>query len=140
MEKFEFIEVSAAEVAANPEAIKFLEEAANGYGGIVSVTKTLQNAVVGRDLFIFYKNAIKLRAAIHLTISHQEVGKVLTSVLLGGVDMQEWASELRDFYYKLAKQHDCDEFFYMGRRGFKRYFPELIEAATVYRVILKAKP
>ena len=133
---YSFVEVSPTQVASNCEALRFLEKAAEGFGGIFSVAKTLQNAISGKDLFVFVKNETKLRGAIHLTVTEQDVGRVLTSVLLGGEHFREWAQELREFYYKLAKQHACDEFYYMGRAGFKEYFPELKEVARIYRVIL----
>lgn len=132
--------VSAREIALNPEAIDFLERAAKNFGGIISVIKTLQNAVAGKDLFVLALNETKLLGAIHLTITQQDVGKVLTSVLLGGVDFRSWADELSKFYYNLAHQHRCDEFYYMGRAGFNRLFPELKEVARVYRLILEKTP
>lgn len=132
--------VPARELVLNPEALRFLELAAENFGGILSVTKTLQNADPIKDIFVLVLNEIKLRGAIHLTITHQDVGKVLTSVLLGGVELRSWASDLSKFYHKLAQDNECDEFYYMGRAGFHRLFPELKEVARVYRLILEKPP
>lgn len=131
-----FCLVSPHEILNNPEALHFLEIGAEGFGGIFSVAQTLQNYVVGKDLLVLVKKETKLLGTIHLTVTQQDVGRVLTSVLLGGVQFREWARELRDFYYKLATDNQCDEFYYMGRAGFAKLFPELKEAARIYRVIL----
>lgn len=140
MGKYSFSIASPDEVEASPEALKYLERGADNFGGLLGVRKALETARHGQSIFVFVKNAIILRGAIYLTITHQDTGKVLTSVLFGGDNFDEWASELREYYYKLAKEHDCDEFSLLGRRGFQRFFPELKEVATVFRVILKAKP
>lgn len=130
-----FERISPSEIT--PQIIKYLEIGAKNFGDLVHVDSLLQNYDPSRDLIIIGKNERLLRTAIYLTITHQEVGKVLTSVLLGGEGLSEWHDELRDFYYKLAREHDCDQFTLMGRYGFKHYFPELEEVATVFRVILK---
>lgn len=133
---FSFIQISSQEIAKNQQAIIYLEMGAAGFGGMLSVHQTIENAAEDKDLFILILYATKLVGAIHLTVTQQETGRVLTSVLLGGIEFEQWAEDLRQFYYKLAKDHNCDEFMLMGRRGFKRYFPELQEVATVFRVRL----
>ncbi len=135
--KYSFSIVSPDEVKSNLKAIEYLELGASNFGGIISVAKMIHNYSVGKDILVFVKFETKLRGAIYLTVTQQETGKVLTSVLLGGDHFHDWASELKEFYYKLAKDHNCDEFMMMGRHGFKRYFSELKEVATVFRVILK---
>lgn len=135
MENVEFHQVSPQEISS--EAIILLEQAASGFGGMLSVTQTLQNYDSSKDVLVEVKNATILLAAIHLTISHQVNGKVLTSVLLAGDNLAFWHEDLSRFYYKLAADHDCDEFMLMGREGFKHYFPELEEVARIFRVKLK---
>lgn len=134
--KHSFEIVSPDYIAADSKAIEYLERGAAGFGGMVSVKKTIREFKLGRDIFVLVKNETILRGAIHLNITQQETGRVLTSILLGGDDFGEWADELRKFYYKLAHDNECHEFSLMGRRGFKRYFPELQEIATVFRVRL----
>lgn len=137
MGKYSFIQVSPEEIQSDPKAMEYLQRGADGFGGMVSVERTLQNYLIGRDIYVIGKLRNNLACSIYLTVTHQETGKVLTSVLLGGDNFGDWAEELKDFYYKLAREHDCDEFMLMGRKGFKRYFSELSEVATVFRVILK---
>lgn len=137
MGKYSFSQVSPEEIRSDPVALEYLSRGAGGFGGLISVENALQNYRIGQDLFVIVKYATILRGAIYLTVTMQDTGRVLSSVLLGGDNFSDWAEELKEFYYKLAKDHDCDEFVLMGRRGFKRYFPELSEVATVFRVILK---
>lgn len=124
---------SPSEIEGNPEALKYLERGAADFGGLTSVAKTLQNARSGLGVYILIKDDTILRGCAYLTFTQQETGRVMTSVLLGGDDFHEWFRELKQFYYKLAKEQHCDEFMMMGRRGFKKFFPEMEEVATVYR-------
>lgn len=138
MENVKFNLVPPQQLSA--EAINFLHIAAKEFGGMVSVLQTLENYDPRRDILVEVRNGHDFLAAIHLTVSHQATGKVLTSVLLGGHSFDLWHNNLKTFYYKLAQYHDCDEFMLMGRYGFKRFFPELEEVARVFRVRLKNKP
>lgn len=134
---FSFQIVGSDEVRCNILAMHWLDQSAIEFGGITSVEKCLQQSDDGHGFFIFCKKAIKLRGVIYIVLSDQEVGSVLTLMLLGGNDLLEWSDDLRDFLYKIAKELDCDQFYYMGRKGFSRIFPELEEVARVYRKILK---
>lgn len=138
MGNFRFHIASPEEIEINPEALAYLERGANGFGNSIGVQQAIKNSKVGLGKFILIFNASLLRGAIYLTITNQESGKIMTSVLLGGDDFDEWYMDLREFYYKLAIDEKCDEFWLMGRRGFKKYFPELNEVATIFRVILKS--
>lgn len=129
-----FEEVSAFSIAANAQALRFLEIGADNFGGMLNVHNILKDSP--GCIFVNVKNNSRLVASIYLTITEQEIGLVLTSVLFGGVEFDEWYLELRDYYYALAKKYKCDHFTLMGRRGFKKYFPELEEVATVFRVKL----
>lgn len=125
-----------SEIESNPEAIKYLERGATDFGGMASVAKCLEQARNGAGIFILINSAIKLAGAAYLTFTQQETGRIMTSVLLAGDDFVDWWGELREFYYKLLKEQHCDEFVMMGRRGFKKFFPELEEVATVFRLKL----
>lgn len=140
MENYSFSLASPDEIEGSPEALRYLERGADNFGGMIGVQKAIQSVRQGQGFFIIGRNSNNISFCAFLTVTLQDTGKVLTSVLLGGDNFDEWFNELREYYYKLAKEHDCDEFCLMGRRGFKRYFPELTEVATVFRVILKAKP
>lgn len=136
MGKFEFIKVIPENIRLDPSALKYLQDGATNFGGIQNVENILSNYDENRDLLIIVKNDYYTVGSIYLTFTQQEIGKVMTSVLLGGDKFGEWASELSKFYYKLADDNQCDEFMLMGRRGFKKYFPELREVATVFKVSL----
>jgi len=130
-------EISTPEQIKNDHlAIRFLESGAKGFGGILSVNKALDGFNPSQAAFIIVKHGSETIGAIYLTFTQQEVGKVMSSVLLGGNNFSEWSKELSDFYYQIAKENYCDEFMLMGRKGFKKYFPELCEVATVFRVKL----
>lgn len=136
MAMFDFLISTPAEIKLDPLALKYLESGAHGFGGILSVENILNNFDPNHGLLIIIKTNDFTIGSIYLTFSQQETGKVMSSVLLGGDGFGEWAAELSQFYYKIAKENDCNEFTLMGRRGFKRYFPELEEVATVFRVSL----
>lgn len=137
---YEFYLATPDEVEASPEALAYLERGAAGFGGLTSVVKAIQNCRLGIGKCVIVKIRNNITGAIYLTITEQETGRVMTSVLLGGDNFRAWAAELNAFYYKLAADNDCHEFMMMGRRGFKLYFPELIEVATIYRVISEKPP
>lgn len=134
MAKFEIS--TPEQISGDPLAIKFLEDGASGFGGILSVKKALDEYIIGQSLFVTVKEDESTIGAIYLTFTQQEVGKVMSSILLGGYKFSSWADQLSDFYYRLAQDNKCDEFMLMGRKGFKKYFPELCEVATVFRVKL----
>lgn len=123
-------------VRTNQTVMQYLIDAASDFGGIVSVNKALDLFDKQKDAFVVVSIGQDIVGSIYLTFTQQETGRVMTSVLLGGIRFSEWAKELSKFYYKLAKDMACDEFMLMGRRGFKKYFPELDEIATVFRVKL----
>lgn len=124
------------QVRNDPLAMKFLAEAANGFGGTINVENILNNYDEKHGLLIIVNIEDHTIGAIYLTFTFQENVKVMTSVLLGGDRFNEWTSQLSDFYYKTAADNNCSEFMLMGRKGFKKYFPELQEVATVFRVSL----
>lgn len=135
MANVDFIRVDPE--ALNSECIGFLEDGAYGFGGITSVRSIFNNYNPGRDFLIDIRRDDESVGCIYLTVTRQDMGTVLTSILLGANGLGDWAAELRTFYYHLAKSQDCDQFIFMGRKGFKRYFAELEEVATVFRVNLK---
>lgn len=122
----------------------WLELASEGFDGMFSVDVAMRQP---SGLFFECnekseekeKLAIILRGVVYVVFSYQGNTKILSLVMLGGCHLYEWADELRDFLYHLAEINNCDEFCYMGRKGFSRLFPELEECARVYRKILKPK-
>ncbi len=140
MEKFEFVETEPDELRLDYQAISWLEEAAANFGGMTSIENLLFLAKqdMAALVRVYDKKAIKLRGTFVVVFSQQEVGRVMSLFLLGGEDINEWKDELRGFLYNLAKEENIDQFFYMGRKGFVRLFPELEECARVYRLILKS--
>lgn len=130
-----FEEIPASDL--DDQCIEWLEQAASGFGGMVSVQNCVDQSHNGIGKFILAKKAIKLRGVFYLTFTQQEFGRVMTLLLLGGEDIAEWRDELAEFLYEFAHLHHVDQFFYMGRKGFSRLWPELEECARVYRVILK---
>ncbi len=136
MAKFDFYIATPSEIRLDQKAVRFLESGANGFGGMLSVENILNNFVENHGLLIIVKSKKETIGSIYLTITQQEVGKVMTSVLLGGERFSEWKDELREFYYKTARENGCDKFSLLGRRGFKKFFPELKEIATLFEVSL----
>lgn len=119
--------------------LHFLEAGAYDFGGMISVEYVLKHYDAKRDILIEITKYDDLVGCIYLTVTDQDIGKVLTSILLGAYGLSGWTESLKKFYYKLANDSGCDQFVFMGRRGFKKYFDELTEVATVYRVNLKNK-
>lgn len=129
-----FSEATIEDLLQSEDAIRYLSTAADGFGGITSIPKIIDTMCEGSGIVIFCKNEIKLRGAIYITFTSQEVGKVMSVMLLGGIGFHSWKDKLRAFLYKLYEDHKCDEFFYMGRRGFHKIYPELEEVGRVYRL------
>lgn len=134
MASVEFNQISPDQLTSRH--LHFLESGAHDFGGMLSVKHILKNYDAKRDVLIEIVGQ-EVLGCIYLTITQQDVGKILTSILLGAYGLNEWHEELKDFYYTLASKNDCDQFVFMGRRGFKKYFEELTEVATVFRVELK---
>lgn len=135
MGNVEFVRISPEYITS--QHTHFLEAGAHDFGGMISVTSVLKNYDERRDVLIEINNTEHIIGCIYLTVTHQDMGKILTSILLGAYGLSDWYDDLKDFYYELAKKSDCDQFVFMGRRGFKKYFSELTEVATVFRVDLK---
>lgn len=134
MAKFEI--VTPEEIRNDPKALKFLEIGASDFGGVLSVENILNNFSENIGLLIIVKSQERTIGSIYLTLTQQDIGKVMTSVLLGGENFTQWKDELRQFYYETARKNGCDKFSLLGRRGFKKYFPELKEIATLFEVSL----
>lgn len=130
---FSFTEASSAEILLNPEAMMMLTEAAEGFGGMIHVKNLLSYDDDTKKKIVLVKYATKLLGCFALTFTEQEVGKVMTLVLLGGTHLELWKNELSKFLYETADKHVCKELYYMGRKGFARLFPQLEEIARVYR-------
>lgn len=135
MANVEFIRITPEQITS--QHAHFLEAGAHDFGGMISVKRTLEHYDALKDILIEIIEQNTLVGCIYLTVTNQDTGRVLTSILLGAFGLSEWSDELKQFYYALSKQCDCDQFVFMGRRGFKRYFSELMEVATVFRVDLK---
>lgn len=132
--KFSFCE--PLDIIKSEQAFAYLLGAADGFGGKRSLVRYFDSYDPQTSSFVLVTLHVKLVGAIYLTFTQQEVGKVMSSILLGGDNFGDWAQDLSEFYYKTAKERECVEFNLMGRRGFKKYFPELEEVATVFRVKL----
>ena len=127
-----FHEATAEELLSSEDAIRWLSIAAEGFGGVTSMNKIIDTMANDTGIVIFCKNEIKLRGAVYITFTVQEIGMVMSVVLLGGIGFHAWKEKFRHFLYKLFDERKCDAFFYMGRPGFQRIYTELKEIGRVY--------
>jgi len=131
-----FVEVSSEDVLDNPQAYNWLLEAAENFGGVAYLREILAS---GEKKCVFVKKETKLLGALIIIFSQQHMGRIMTLALLGGCELSDWSKELSDYLYSVAHQEKADQFFYFGRKGFSKYWPELLEVARVYRVVLNHK-
>lgn len=130
----EFYNASKEEIISNTQAVHWLRNAANmRLCGLRTVDQLINQVDQKSKICILVKNETKLRGVFYLTITDEQNKRVMSLILLGGIEFPEWAIELRKFIYKLAEDTQTNEFYYMGRAGFSAIFPELKEMSRLYR-------
>jgi len=96
------------------------------YGGGLLALEDIQAAVANRDmqLWVIHNNGI-LTAVCVTELRQWPRGKALTSIIVGGVGMEEWIGALDSVLTAYAVSHGCKVVDAHGRKGWHKTIGKL---------------
>lgn len=117
------------------KSVEYMKSAHNEFFGQFDALDKAKN----QEGFIFeVRSKGELLGCFYLTFRQNHLGKTMNLELLGGQKMFSWKHDFVRFVYQIAKDEHVDEFTYMGRKGFAKFFDGLEYVASVYRHKLTA--
>lgn len=117
------------------KSVEYLKSAHNEFFGPFDALDKAKN----QEGFIFeVRSKGDLLGCFYLRFLDNHLGKTMNLELLGGQKMFSWKDDFVRFVYQIAKDEHVDEFVYLGRKGFSKFFDGLEYVASVYRCKLTA--
>lgn len=115
------------------DSIRYLDDAAKNSNNYFGAYQAIEQAKRGSGHIYQVIEGKNLLGCFFFTFVENHLGLCMTLILLGGKNLRYWAKSLSHCLYKIAETEKVDEFGYLGRKGFSRYFPELQYVASIYR-------
>jgi hypothetical protein len=113
------------------QGIDYLESAADNPCSDITVNDVISYARAGlAEIYLVIDGDIC--GAFCLMYGHNNAGKMVDIVLLGGKDLDTWKEPVKAYIIDIAKKNGCNQLFLIGRHGFGKLFPVLKPVGTVY--------
>lgn len=117
------------------KSVEYLKSAHDEFFGLFDALEKAKN----QEGFIFeVRSKGELLGCFYLRFIQNHLGKVMNLELLGGQKILSWRDDFVRFINLIAKDEHIDEFTYLGRKGFAKFFDGLKYVASIYRHKLTA--
>lgn len=117
------------------KSVEYLKSAHNEFFGPFEALEKAKN----QEGYIFeVRSNGELLGCFYVRFIQNHLGKTMNLELLGGQKMFSWKDDFVYFMEQMAEDEHVDEFIYLGRKGFSRFFSGLKYVASIYRCKLSA--
>lgn len=123
--------------AIHPDNIRFLSSKSiellkSAHDPFYGAFDAIDNARIGEGTVYEVRENEQIIGVFYLKYRFNHLGKIMELQYLGG-ELKKFVADLQEFLLELGPKQKCDEFIYLGRRGFARVFSILEEVGTVCR-------